>query len=182
MPARPFRGYRLADRINGSGEQWAAFFEAEHRALTAYAVALIGSHEDARDLIQDVLVRLVQDRRPVACGRTFVLRCIRNGAIDLLRRRGRGRDASALTAGVSYIDVTAASVDGREMAERVRRALEALTTDQREVIALRIHAGQTLREVASILDMPIGTVASHYARGIDRLRSLLNCEVEHEAG
>lgn len=131
-------------------------------------------------MIQDVLVRLVQDQRSVACGRTFVLRCIRNGAVDLLRRRGR--DASTPVVGASYIDVTAESVQERELAERVRKALDGLTADQREVIALRIHAAQTLREVASILDMPIGTAASHYARGIDRLRSLLNCEVEHEAG
>ncbi len=171
----------MTARFDAIAESWAAFFEAEQDGLTAYATALVGSIEDARDLIQDVMVRLVSERRSVESARVYVLRCLRNGAIDRIRRRRReGREATLL-AGAEFIDTTAAVVELRETAERVRQALAELTSAQREVIVLRMYAGRTLRESAEILDQPMGTVASHYARGIEKLRSLLSKELNHEA-
>ena len=56
---------------------------------------------------------------------------------------------------------------------RVRRALEPLPSDFREVIVLRELEGLSYKEIAAVVQVPIGTVMSRLARGRDRLLHLL---------
>ena len=65
--------------------------------------------------------------------------------------------------------------------EELRRLAEALATlpyEQREVVVLHLKGDLTFREIARIQDTSINTVQSRYRYGIDKLRSLLNGEVE----
>ena len=57
----------------------------------------------------------------------------------------------------------------RERDARVRCALEALSSDLREVIALRFASGLSYPEIAAILGCAEGTVASRLHRGLVRL-------------
>ena len=61
----------------------------------------------------------------------------------------------------------------REQVERVRRALERLPADFREVIVLRELQGLSYKEIASVVRIPIGTVMSRLSRARDRLIPLL---------
>ena len=72
---------------------WTEFLRRHHAALTAYAVSLTGDLDGARELIQEVLCRLVVERRSMRSAKPFVMRCLRNLAIDRHRataRRGNG--------------------------------------------------------------------------------------------
>jgi RNA polymerase sigma-70 factor (ECF subfamily) len=62
----------------------------------------------------------------------------------------------------------------REQAERVRRAVEQLPVDFREVIVLRELEGLSYQEIATVVDIPIGTVMSRLSRARERLIPLLD--------
>jgi RNA polymerase sigma-70 factor (ECF subfamily) len=64
-----------------------------------------------------------------------------------------------------------------EAAGLLRRALERLSSRQREVLHLAFYEGLTLEQAAEILGIPVGTVRVHYERGKRRLRQLLSPEV-----
>jgi RNA polymerase sigma-70 factor (ECF subfamily) len=55
----------------------------------------------------------------------------------------------------------------------VRRALDALPLDFREVVVLRELQGLSYREIAEVAEVPVGTVMSRLARARDRLERLL---------
>ncbi len=55
----------------------------------------------------------------------------------------------------------------RAQAERVRRAVEELPMDFREVIVLRELEGLSYQEIATVVDIPIGTVMSRLSRALD---------------
>ena len=57
----------------------------------------------------------------------------------------------------------------REQAERVRRAVEQLPVDFREVIVLRELEGLSYKEIATVVNIPIGTVMSRLSRARERL-------------
>ena len=57
--------------------------------------------------------------------------------------------------------------------EQVRRALETLPTDFREVLVLRELEGLSYNEIASIVGIPLGTVMSRLARARERLPGVL---------
>lgn len=70
-------------------------------------------------------------------------------------------------------DVTAEAAHAALEARRVRVALEALTEVQREAVTLAYLGGYTHTEVASMLDLPVGTAKTRIRDGLIRLRDTM---------
>jgi RNA polymerase sigma-70 factor (ECF subfamily) len=64
----------------------------------------------------------------------------------------------------------------QQAVERMRRAIEGLPVDFREVIILRELEGLSYKEIAAVIRAPIGTVMSRLARGRERLLAMLESE------
>lgn len=158
---------------------WAAFFVAERRALTAYALSLTGSLDAAQDLLQDVLVSMVQQRRSVDHARPYVMACLRNRAIDRRRRPQVATMGEIEMHAREVLDSSEGALTQREAVERVRDALDRLPAERQEIIVLKVFARMPFREIAEVLNRPMGSVTSDYARAIDALRQILDPEVLH---
>jgi len=70
-------------------------------------------------------------------------------------------------------DEVAEAVEHRMEVQQVRRALEGLTDLQREAVQLAYYGGYTQREVAELLDVPLGTIKTRLRDGLIRLRDEL---------
>jgi RNA polymerase sigma-70 factor (ECF subfamily) len=130
---------------------------------------------DVEDVMQRVFYEVwrVHDRYdPSMSLRAWVLGIARKRAIDHLRKR---RDVVVPIESMREIT----GDDGREVADRiawadeVHAALGMLPDPQREVIALAYFDGYTQAEIATTLDIPLGTVKTRTARGLQRLAGLL---------
>jgi RNA polymerase sigma-70 factor (ECF subfamily) len=132
-------------------------------------------YNDVEDVLQRVFYELwrVHERYdPNQSLRGWVLGIARKRAIDHLRKR---RDV------VVPIDSMREIVgdDGRDVAERlvwadeVRVALDQLPDPQRKVIELAYFDQYTQSEIAVALDVPLGTVKTRTARGLQRMAGLL---------
>jgi RNA polymerase sigma-70 factor (ECF subfamily) len=104
--------------------------------------------------------------------------------LTIVHRRAVDRVRSAEAAGrrdVAYghreqtvpHDETAESATASLEASRVRAALADLTTKQREAVELAFLGGYTHTEVATLLDLPIGTAKTRIRDGLIRLRDAL---------
>ena len=92
-------------------------------------------------------------------------------------RAGRGPRASSGWPGpTSPTTSSTEAVQARLEAERVRRCLGSLTQLQQESITLAYYRGCTYREVAALLDVPVGTVKTRMRDGLIRLRDCLGVE------
>jgi RNA polymerase sigma factor (sigma-70 family) len=102
----------------------------------------------------------------------WVLGIARNRAIDHLRRQ---RNTAVALETLDDIP----GEDGRELTERyarsheVRNALNRLPHEQREVLVLAYFGGYTQSQIATYLDLPLGTVKARAFRGLRRLAKLL---------
>jgi len=67
---------------------------------------------------------------------------------------------------------------GSERFNQVRAALGELPVEQREAVTLHLYGDMPFREIAAWQETSIKTVQSRYRYGLDKLRSLLNGEVE----
>ncbi|HEY2935339.1 MAG TPA: sigma-70 family RNA polymerase sigma factor [Gaiellaceae bacterium] len=158
-------------------------FEEEALALAdqVYRVArhLVGSKEEAEDLVQETYARAFRSWRSFTPGtnlRAWLLRILTNLNIDRGRRKQRAPDTQPLEEGdyFLYNRLEESSADGSNEADRVVErlsqddvvsALSAVPHDFRDVIVLVDIGDFSYADAAQILDIPIGTVMSRLHRG-----------------
>lgn len=144
-----------------------AAFDALYQQLSGpvYAIAyrILGSREGAEDVTQEVFLRLYRDPPQADNSRAFILRMARNLALD-----GRRKPVSVPLA--EWVE-DRGPAPGE--AVEVEEALLSLPEAEREIITLHLHAGLKFREIASLLERPLGTVLWRYNKGLSTLRQVL---------
>ena len=157
-------------------------FEEEALDLSdqVYRVArrLVGSREEAEDLMQETYARAFRSWRSFTPGtnlRAWLLRILTNLNIDRGRRSQRTPDTQPLEEGDYYLynrleAATGEPPDEERVLERLSQddvvaALSAVPHDFRDVVVLVDIGDFSYGEAAQILDIPIGTVMSRLHRG-----------------
>ncbi|MBW3658028.1 MAG: ECF RNA polymerase sigma factor SigK [Actinobacteria bacterium] len=106
---------------------------------------------------------------------TWVMVMAHRRAIDRVRYEQASRDRDhrvAVRDRVPAFDEVAEAVEARAEHRRVRQGLDRLTDVQREAIVLAYYDGHTYREVATLLDVPLGTIKTRIRDGLQRLRTV----------
>ena len=141
--------------------------------LRRYARAMVGDRAAADDLVQDTLERAWSRTKQWRTGsdlRAWLFSIMHNLRVDQLRRPG----LSTSTSEDDYFDApTRATQNDRLEVKDLESALARLPLAQREVVLLVGLEEMSYREVASVLDIPTGTVMSRLSRGRERLRMIL---------
>ncbi|MBL7214105.1 MAG: sigma-70 family RNA polymerase sigma factor, partial [Phycisphaerae bacterium] len=110
--------------------------------------------------------------------KAYLATSVMNRSRDYLRRR---RTAPMALNDAEPPTVNSAPDSGMVLEEELARlsaALAQLPAEQREVVVLKIKAGLKFRQIAKMQDVSIDTAQARYRYGIDKLRSLLNSEME----
>ena len=170
-------------------------FEEDALALSdqVYRVArhLVGSREEAEDLMQEAYARAFRSWRSFSPGtnlRAWLLRILTNLNIDRGRKLQRTPDSQPLEEGDYFLynkleeSVGDASPDEERVVERLSQdgvvsALSAVPHDFRDVVVLVDIGDFSYADAAQILDIPIGTVMSRLHRG----RRILKTQLADEA-
>lgn len=106
---------------------------------------------------------------------TWVMVMAHRRAIDRVRSEQAARDRNHLVAlrdRVPAFDEVAETVEVRLEHGHVRECLARLTELQRQAIVLSYFDGRTYREVAALLEVPLGTIKSRIRDGLQRLRTV----------
>lgn len=107
---------------------------------------------------------------------TYVLTMAHRRAIDRVRSEQASRNRDERVGQRDHVrpfDEVSEEVQTRFEHERVRVALDELTALQREAVELAYYGGHTYREVAELLDTPLGTVKTRLRDGLIRLRDAM---------
>jgi RNA polymerase sigma-70 factor (ECF subfamily) len=172
-----------------AGDQLAlhALYERAHRLVFTLIMRITANRETAEELTVDVFHDVWRRAASYDAVNGTVLGWImnqaRSRAIDRLRfenrkKRSHGGDMEPLG------EVAADPRDElelREQAESLRRALVALTPDERQAIESTFFAGLTHAEAAARLNQPLGTIKTRIRSGLQKLRQKLTAEAgNHE--
>jgi len=154
---------------------------ALHQAVALrVAYLVVRDHAEAEDVTQEALVkayRALGRFREEAPFRPWLLRIVRNEALNRVRGRGR-RERLAVRIAEEPVSGGAApspetEVIGNEERRLVLTAVDSLPSRYRAVISARFLVGLSEAETAGMLDIPPGTVKSRTSRGLARLRQSL---------
>jgi RNA polymerase sigma-70 factor (sigma-E family) len=150
---------------------FAEFVLARQAALLRTAYLLTGHAQDAEDLVQTTLVRVVPQWRRIRDNpEAYVRRTMVNANVSRWRRR-RWREEST-----DVLPEQLADTPDHDELLAVRSALAALAPRQRAVLVLRYYEGLSEAEIAATLGIAPGTVKSQARDGLARLRQALPAE------
>lgn len=144
-------------------------------ALFRYALALLGSPEDAEDAVQDVFARIARERgqlKKVESIKSYVFAATRNAAYSILRSRRRRDELQQAVCAESETGATAEWTPSVESTV-LRQAFARLPTEQREVLVLKVFEEMKFKEIAETVGASINRVTSRYRYGIAKLRLAL---------
>jgi RNA polymerase sigma factor (sigma-70 family) len=144
-----------------------------------YARWLTKNDADAEDVVQDAYVRALRFFSSLRDenARAWLFTIVRNTWYGRFPRRAGGAVVSVPDEDAEHradvgLDPEAQMIQ-QQAVEQVRRALETLPADFREVLVLRELEGLSYKEIAAIVEIPIGTVMSRLARARERLTGVL---------
>lgn len=158
-------------------EWFVAMVERYEKPLVAYAARLLGSLEEAREVVQETFLRLWRADRAELAGREapWLFRVCRNRAIDGLRKERRmkpteqARIAARPDAGPGPAEI----VEESQRRERVLEQLETLPDNQREVLVLKFQQGLSYRQISRVTGLSQSNVGYLIHQGILALREQL---------
>jgi RNA polymerase sigma factor (sigma-70 family) len=151
-----------------------------------YARWLTRSDADAEDLVQEACVRAMRFLSSLRDGnaRPWLFAIVRNTWYSRRSRRGSTLEVAAMSASGDERPDDALDPEQQlvqqDTVTRVRRALEGLPAEFREVLVLRDIEGLSYKEIAETLRVPMGTVMSRISRGRDRLLESLRVDAAPE--
>ncbi len=163
---------------NNDRESLATIYDTYSGIAYGMALHALGSASEAEDVVQDSFLALWRQSArldPSRGVRSYLLTIVHNKAVDRLRQRGRrpetalDLDAPLPAAG----DGPEETVTRESERQTVREALVSLPAEQRRTIEMAYYTGLTLAEVASRMQVPLGTVKSRLRLAMGHLRRTL---------
>jgi len=166
----------------GNKDAVCRIYERYKDYLLTLAKGLIGNQAEAEDVVHDVFVSFARSaRRFQLTGslKGYLATCVRNLARDKIRARTRQAQAlDSINPATLCQDNPAKRAIETEELTRLRQALRQIPYEQREAVMLYLKGGMKFREIARLQDVSLSTTHGRYRYGLDKLRSLLNSEVE----
>jgi RNA polymerase sigma-70 factor, ECF subfamily len=154
--------------------------EAEIPRLRRYARALTRDVIHADDLVQSGLTRAIAKQhlwQPGTDLRAWLFTIVHNQYVSQVRCSAREGANVAIEDAAPVLIIQPNAIDALRLRD-LDRALAKLAPEQRQVILLVGLEGMCYEAVASLLDLPIGTVRSRLSRGRVQLRVLMGMEAK----
>jgi RNA polymerase sigma-70 factor (ECF subfamily) len=165
-----------AEKINK--DRLAGIFEAYYDKVARYIYSRTGDKSEAEDLAGDVFLKALESiktyREQGVPIQAWLFRIAHNLVVDRFRRMNKRRTIPIEDMEILDESDPAVTADRNLEIERVKRAMQYLTEQQREVVRLRFFGNLTSREVAGLMGKSYGAVREMQSAALEKLRQLLS--------
>jgi RNA polymerase sigma-70 factor (ECF subfamily) len=145
--------------------------------LLKFLVLRTGDRALAEDIVADTFERVLRKRSLFDRARGTEKAWLYTIATNLLRDGARKREVEERSYAAAHVPAFVGGDDGGlrsfESRTTIMEALEHLSAEEREAVALRFGADLTVPEIAKVLDVPLTTVEGRVYRALRKLRSQL---------
>jgi RNA polymerase sigma factor (sigma-70 family) len=167
---------------HGSKDALQRIYEKYLDHLLTLAMALLNDVGRAEDVVHDVFVSFAGSAKDFKLGgnlKSYLTTCVINRARDRIRANRRGPvQLDAAESVSSNLNGPDHAIICSEEAHRLNQAIAQLPDEQRQVIVLRLKGEMTFSQIAKLHNVSVNTIQGRYRYGLNKLRSVLNGEVE----
>lgn len=175
-----FDEYLVAAARTGDRRAFGELALAWQPKLLAHAYRLTGDHDMARDVTQDAWMHIVRGLPHLHDTATFpawAYRIVTRRTADIIRRLQRQRRTNAAyEAEPRLAETSAAEAEAAADAGPLHKAMADLPAAQRAPVALHYIEGFSVAEIATVLEVPAGTIKTRLMHARKKLRAALEGE------
>ena len=166
----------------GNQEALRRIYEKYLSRLLSFAMALLNDAGAAEDVVHDVFVSFAESAETFKLRgnlKSYLTTCVLNRARDIMRaNRNRPVRLDEADSILSDKEEPDRAILGSERARQLNHAIAQLPDEQRQVIVLRLKGEMKFRDIAKLHNVSINTIQGRYRYGLDKVRSILDGEVE----
>jgi RNA polymerase sigma-70 factor (ECF subfamily) len=163
----------MEDVRDGKVEKLAILFERHHVALFNYFLRLTSNRPVSEDLVQEVFTRILKYRttyRGEDKYSVWMYKIARNAHVDFLRRQKETVPLEDQFEEAQSADLVPEDwVERQQEAALISRALKRLSPKKQEIILLSRFQNLKYREIAELMECPVGTVKGMVHRAVQEL-------------
>ncbi len=171
--------------ISGESGAISQLIDRHSNRIRDYIRMMVKDRDRADDILQDTLikaVRTIDEGRYVDSGKflSWILRIAHNQVIDYFRQQKSSRTINEAEAGYDVIGslrIAERNVEDRIISEQieqdVRRLIEHLPEEQREVVMMRYYSGMSFQEIADQTGVSINTALGRMRYALINLRKMI---------
>jgi len=152
----------------GDASAFRELYAATSDLVFGFALSIVKNDSDAEDVMHDAYIKVFQSAasyQPFGKPMAWILTIVRNLAFNKIRQRKPTIDLSECE------HITAASRASDPVDRMVlEAALEVLDLEERQIVILHALAELKHREIAHVMQIPLGTALSKYHRALGKLR------------
>lgn len=156
-------------------------FYRNSEKLRRYILSRINNEDDAEDLMQDIILRMLEYKSDIysESADSLAFAIASHVVNDFLRhkyvRTAVHSQIAVMQTGVT--NETENTIVGRDMERLVRRHIKAMPPQRRLIYILRMHEGKTTKEIAESLNISTRTAENHYYIGIRQMRKCVSAAI-----
>ncbi len=150
-----------------------ALYKGTRTVVYGLALSIVRNPQDAEDLMQDTYLRVYRGAasyRPQGKPLAWILRITRNLSLDKVRSKPTGE----LPLEEAWIPAPGSDISESTLDRLLLQGLlSRLSEEERQIVILHSVEQFKHREIAELLDIPLGTALSKYRRSLSKLRKML---------
>lgn len=164
--------------LSGDAEAFGEIVRRWERRIFALTYGILGREEDARDATQETFLAAFRNLRGFRgeakvsswLHRIAVNQCLTRQRRTKVRKESALEDSPETEFAAAVGESPDSVVEGRERTAAVRRALNGLPLDLRQIVVMKEFEELTFREIAEVLELPLSTVKSRLYTGLKQLQ------------
>lgn len=174
---------RILSRVaSGDQDAFARLFDRHSPKVLGLLIRTLGDREEAEEVLQEVFLQAWEQADRYQQGRSspkgWLFMMARSRALDRMRSRGarmrREDNVAKAASGQGMAPVGTRRLEARERQRKVQCALDTLPDEQRRCLEMAYFEGLTQSQIATRLDVPLGTVKSRILLGMKKLKQALD--------
>ena len=176
MPILDDRQIFEAIKMNDNGA-YEKLFRAYYRSMTSYAFRYLGNLPDSESIVQDVFLRLWQNRREISITsslQNYLFKSVKNQCVNFLEHeRIKTKYQNIVIQNEADRSAYSEFFPEPDLMKRIESAIEALPPKRQEIFRMAREQGLKYREIADQLGLSVKTVETQMTLALKQLRVLL---------
>ena len=157
---------------SGDEQAFEELYYISYRPIYSFLLSMTLNKEDADDLLQDTFLRIraaAHLYRNQGNPMGWMMKIAKNLFL-MKKRKEKGKETVSIDEIYNMVETTFNHIDNVNNRIFLQELFLNISEEEREIIIMNVVSGLTFREVAEILDKPMGTVLSKYHRAMKKLK------------